>query len=124
MSGVRSLIEDIVSDLDANPLDTHTARLAHIAGIAPHTICLMPSAEPLEKYNCVMHALGLIGRITFYEHPLLLSRLAFVDHLVDSNVLQACGPRPGALVTWSSQAGLKHIGKLISYHCASPMNCC
>lgn len=113
-SRLRELIELMVSDLDANPLETHAARLAEIARTVPHTISPLRSTESLEKYNCVMHALGLIGRITFYEHPLLLSRLAFVNHLVESKALQTCEPRTGALVTWSSQEGLQHIGRLIS----------
>jgi hypothetical protein len=114
MSRVRELIEAVVTDLDSNPLETHASKLAEIRRIAPHTILPLTSVEPLERYNCVMHALGLIGRMPDYPHPLLLARLAFVDHLVAKEVLQPCTPSTDALVTWSSPSGLQHIGKMVS----------
>jgi hypothetical protein len=111
-SELRTLIEQMVSDLDANPLDTHSRRLQEIARIVPHTISLLRSCEPLEKYNCVMHALGLVGRMTEYEHPLLIARTEFVSYLV-TEVLQPCEARIDAVVVWSSAGAIKHIGKLV-----------
>lgn len=110
---LRQLIEDMVSDLERNPLDTHAARLTEIAQVVPHTISALPSAEPLEKYNCVMHAPGLIGRMDQYPHPLLVAKTAFVSYLVDE-ALQPCEPGSGALVTWSAAGKLTHVGKLVS----------
>ena len=114
VSRVRELIQAMVSDLEMNPLETHASRLVGIGQVAPHTILPLTSIEPLERYNCVMHALGLLGRMPDYSHPLLLARLAFVEHLVACHVLEPCGPRAGALVAWSSSSGIQHIGKMIS----------
>jgi hypothetical protein len=111
-SELRSLIEKMVSDLDANPLDTHPQRLEEIARTVPHSISPLLSLEPLEKYNCVMHALGLVGKMTEYPHPLRFASTAFVSHLV-ANVLQPCEPRINAFVVWSSEGATKHVGKLI-----------
>jgi hypothetical protein len=54
-SELRTLIEKMVSDLDANPLDTHPERLEEIARTVPHNILPLISLEPLEQYNCVIH---------------------------------------------------------------------
>jgi hypothetical protein len=83
----------------------------------PHTISPQRSAEPLEKYNCVMHALGLVGRMREYPHPLLVAKTAFVSYLV-AEVLQPCEPEAGSLVTWSSQAGLQVEPVLAKNACA------
>jgi hypothetical protein len=112
-SELRALIEQMVGDLDANPLETHPARLKEIAQVTPHTISPIPSTEPLERYNCVMHALGLVGKMTEYPHPLLVARTRFVSYLV-SNVLRPCEFQVDALLTWSSEGAIKHIGKLIA----------
>jgi hypothetical protein len=112
-SELRRLIDRIVSDLDANPLGTHPARLKEIARSVPHAISPLRSPEPLEKYNCVIHALGLVGKMTVYEHPLLVANTQFVSYLV-MNVLQPCEPRIDALVAWSSAGAIKHIGKLVA----------
>jgi hypothetical protein len=110
---LRALIEEMVSDLDANPPESHPARLQEIALIMPHTILPLQSAEPLQKYNCVMHALGLIGKMGEYEHPLLVAKTSYVKHLI-SNALQPCEPTIDALVVWSSAGRIQHIGKLIA----------
>jgi hypothetical protein len=111
-SPLRALIEDMINDLEKNPVETHPARLAEIAETVPHTIEPLPSTEPLERYNCVMHALGLIGRID-YEHPLLLAKTAFVRYLI-AEVLTPSELRVGALIVWSSTAGVQHVGKVIA----------
>jgi hypothetical protein len=110
---LRTLIEEMVRDLNTNPLATHPERLREITAISPHTILPLPSAEPLEKYNCVMHALGLVGKMGEYPHPLLAATTPFVNYLID-NALQPCDPKIGALVVWSSAGVIRHIGKLIA----------
>jgi hypothetical protein len=112
-SELRTLIEEMVRDLDANPLDAHPERLKEIARIVPHTISPLGSPAPLEKYNCVMHALGLLGRVTEYPQLKRMANTEFVSYLV-TNVLQPCEPRPGALVAWSLAGEIKHIGRLIA----------
>jgi hypothetical protein len=116
-SELRTHIEDMISDLQRSPVLSHPERLKEIACIVPHTISPQRSAEPLEKYNCVMHALGLVGRMREYPHPLLVAKTAFVSYLV-AEVLQPCEPEAGSLVTWSSQAGLQVEPVLAKNACA------
>jgi hypothetical protein len=111
-SELRILVDDLVSDLDANPLDMHPQRLEELARIAPHSISPLRSPELLEKYNCVMHAFELVGKMTEYPHPLRFASTQFVSYLV-TRALRPCEPQRDALVTWSSEGTIKHVGRLI-----------
>jgi hypothetical protein len=110
---LRTLIEKMVSDLDAYPLEAHPGRLQKIAQIVPHSILPLQSSEPLTKYNCVLHALGLVGTMTEYQHPLMVAGTPFLAFLV-AEALQPCEPRTNALVVWSSEGIIKHVGKLVA----------
>jgi hypothetical protein len=111
---LRTLLDEITSNIDRYPLETHSERLRAIALGTPHSIVVLQSAEPLGRYNCVMHALALVGMMTEYPHPLLVAQTAFVHYLIDEKALTACDAQSGALVTWSMPEGLRHIGKLVS----------
>lgn len=111
---LRTLLDETTSNLDKYPLETHPDRLSDIALVAPHAILPLPSAESLGRYNCVMHALSLVGRMTEYPHPLLVAQTAFVNYLIEEKALKACEAQSGTLITWSTPEGLRHIGKLIS----------
>ena len=102
--------------------------LAVIAAVEAHTVRILPAPlnEPLGDFNCVMYALGLVGAL---EHPCrpfgqYYADAAFLRSLIDYGVLQPCEPSPGALVTWSSGASLKHVGVLTaSDRAASKWGC-
>lgn len=108
---IRTLLEEMVNDPDTYPLETHPGRLQEIAQIVPHTISPLKSSEPIATYNCVMHALGLVGRMTEYPHPVRCVTTEFLGILV-ADVLKSCNPKIEALVTWSAGGSLQHIGKL------------
>jgi hypothetical protein len=73
-----------------------------------------------------MYALGLVGAL---EHPCrpfgqYCANTAFLRSLIDCGVLEPCEPSPGALVTWSSAASLKHVAVLTaSDRAASKWGC-
>jgi len=92
---LRNLLEEIVSDLEKNPVETHAERLRQIAKISPHAIEVLPSKEPLERYNCIMHSLAIVGKLDDYPHLLLLARTAFLRYLIDEGVLKSCDPGRG-----------------------------
>lgn len=52
----------MVNDL---PVGAHAARLEAIRDIAQHAISILPAPEdePLEEFNCIMHALGIVARL-------------------------------------------------------------
>ncbi len=109
---LKALLDDMTSDLDKYPLDSYPARLIEISQITPHTIVTLESAEPLRRYNCVMHALSLVGQMAEYgEHPAQWAPTAFANHLC-ATVFEPCDSTPGALVTWSNDGVLRHIGRV------------
>jgi hypothetical protein len=62
-----------------------------------------------------MHALGLVGRIDGPSgRPFIrwYADMVFLRSFIDRGILKPCTPTPGALVTWSSADGLKHVGVL------------
>ena len=100
-------------------VELHAGRLDAIAVEVPHTIRTRPAprGEPLSEFNCVMHALGLVGRIENpYGRPFnrWYADTVFLLGLIDSGLLRSCNRRPGGLVTWSSREGLKHVGVLLT----------
>jgi hypothetical protein len=111
---LRQLLDETTGDVEKHPLETHPERLTEIALVAPHSILPLESAEPLGRYNCVMHALDLVGRMAEYPHPLWAAQTSFVRYLIDEGALKPCELRAGALVAWSTSAALRHIGKLIA----------
>jgi hypothetical protein len=111
---LRILLEEMVADLEKNPVETHAERLSEIARISSHTISILPSDELLDRYNCIMHALAVVRRLETYPHPLLVARTAFLQHLIDRGVLKPCEPQAGAIVSWSSSKGLQHAGRMIA----------
>jgi hypothetical protein len=111
---LRIRLDEITDDLDKYPLETHPQCLSDLARVKPHAILPLNSVAPLGTYNCVLHALDLVGRMTEYQDPLLVARTAFVSYLIKEGALKGCNAQSGALVTWSTSQGLKHIGKLVS----------
>ena len=94
---LRTLQDEMVTDL---PVGAHAARLEAIRDIAPHAISILPAPEdePLEEFNCIMHALGIVARLEHACGPLgrWYADTGFVRYLVDQAVLKACGVRRGA----------------------------
>ncbi len=110
---LRTSLDEITSDIERHPLETQCERIRELAEVQPHAVvCLHPSV-PLHDYNCVMHALDLVGRMAEY-HPWVLKHAPtqYVNHLIETRVLITCQPQAGALITWSTAEGLKHVGKL------------
>lgn len=115
---LRILLEEMTRDCRV-PIDTYPATLATIRRKTAHTIRVLsaPLDEPLTEFNCVMHALGLVGRI---EDPSgkgfnrWYADLGFLQSLIDRGILKPCAPTPGAVVTWSSAGRLRHVGVLVT----------
>jgi hypothetical protein len=112
---LRERLEQMTQDLS---VETYPDKLAILARDIPHTIRMLPSpgGEPLDRYNCVMYVLGLIGRM---RDPVVgwhfRIGLRFLRWLIDNGLLQrAAEPRRGLIVTWSTPEGLKHVGILVS----------
>ena len=84
-----------------------------------HNICVLPPPfdEPLEHFNCVMHAFGLVNQIDPPCSP--VSGRFYVDtiffaSLIDQALLEPCAEAEGALVVWSSAGAAKHVGVVVS----------
>jgi hypothetical protein len=111
---LRILLDEITADVGA--LRSFPAHLTAIADEAPHRIQVLapPSDDLLTEPNCVMHALGLIGKLEDPCTPLgrYYANTQFLQSLIDSGVLRPSDPVDGALVTWSSPGGLRHVGVL------------
>jgi hypothetical protein len=75
---------------DGDPVETYPAKLEALAKEIPHTIQVLPSqrGEPLDRYNCVMYALNLVGRM---KNPFRVWTfrvdLAFLSRLIDHDYL-------------------------------------
>lgn len=108
-SEFRDHLDQVTSDPDVN---THAASIADLRRDYPHTVEGLPSDRPLPSYNCVMHALGLIGLTQVGVSPGHAAPVQFVQYLIDNGHLTSCKARPGAVVTWSTSGKLTHIGKL------------
>jgi len=120
---LRALL-DKLTDNDVTKLASFPAGLAAISAEAPHSIRILsaPSSDPNTEPNCVMYALGLIGKLEDPCTPLgrYYADMRFLRSLIDSGVLHPCSPTSGCLASWSSPGGLKHIGKLVTaYRAAS-----
>lgn len=106
------------------PLETHRQELETIAAKIPHNIHVVPTPfeEPLQNFNCVMHAFGLIGQI---EPPCSAASgryyadMNFLAYLIDQGVLQPCKRTAGALIVWSAAGTVKHVGVIVAPGCAS-----
>lgn len=110
---LRTSLDEITSDIERHPLETQCERIRELSEVQPHSVvCLHPSV-PLRGYNCVMHALDLVGRMAEY-HRWVLEHAPprYVNHLIETRVLVPCQPQAGELITWSTAEGLKHVGKL------------
>lgn len=109
---LRTLLEEMTRNIG---IDAHPARLEAIAKEVPHSIHLMPTPdnEQLANFNCVMHALNLIGLVDPPCSPIFgrfYADTAFIGFLIASNRLQPCPPESGAVVVWSSAGDIKHVG--------------
>jgi len=97
------------------PVETHAERLEEIGAVFPHSVRVL--ATPSEEFNCVMHALGLIGR---FEEPSgrpfgrYYADTAFLQTLIDRGVLRPDEEREGAVVTWSASGSIRHVGLVAS----------
>ena len=113
---LRALLEDMTHD--GSPIDSHPDRLAAIAQGVPHSIRVLPAPydEPLDQFNCVMHALGLIARLESPCTPLgrFLADTTFLRRLIDDGVLRGSKARSGAIVVWSTADAIKHVGLLVT----------
>ncbi len=114
-SRLRGLLDEMVNEL---PVGAHAARLEAIRDIAPHTISILPAPqdEPLEDFNCIMHALGIVARLEHTCDPLgrWYADTGFVRYLVDQAVLKPSEVGRGTIITWSSAEGVKHAGRIVS----------
>jgi hypothetical protein len=114
-SKLIALLDDMVGDLDKYPLTSYPERLQQIAAEVPHAIVPLESADDPYSYNCVMHALDMVGKMEeFSELGGAAVPTAFAQHLVETGELQPSEPAAGVLVTWrTDKKPLAHIGKLI-----------
>ncbi len=93
------------------PVEEHPARLEETARIVPHSIRVLPT--PSEEFNCVMYALGLIGRI---DEPSgrpfgrYYADTAFLQTLIDRGVLLPDEETEGSVVVWSASGLIRHVG--------------
>ncbi len=118
MPGNRRLRERLEQMTRSTDVIAHPKALQELKRDHPHGIRVHPSPndEPLGRYNCVMYALGLVGRM---REPLRIWSfrvdLDFLYRLTDEGYLTASTePKSGSLVIWSSAHGVKHVGILAS----------
>jgi hypothetical protein len=116
---LRNLLEEMIKDHRVIPIESYPARLLEIAAEVSHTIRILPapSGESLTEFNCVMHALNIVGRVQDpYGRPFArwYADTAFLRSLIDRGMLQPSKPITEAVVTWSSAEGLKHVGVLVA----------
>jgi hypothetical protein len=104
----RARLEQMVSE---PTVEDHPAQLEALRREFHHTVVIVESSAPITKYNCVMHALDLIGRID-HDCPAMAVPTAFAVWLINKGYLVNVDQRPGALVVWSAHGMLKHIGKI------------
>jgi hypothetical protein len=114
---LRTLLDELTSDPGVT-IQAYPERLAAIAAEIPHSVRIIPAAlgEPLDDFNCVMYALGIVGALEYPCRPFgeYYADTAFLRSLIDAGELRPCEPSSGALVTWSSALGLQHVGVLIA----------
>ena len=114
---LRAALEEITGD--GTCVETHPAKLEAIALEIRHNICVLPPPldEPLENFNCVMHAFGLIKQIEPPCHPVsgrFYVDIIFFASLIDQAILQPCTQAQGTLVVWSSAGAVKHAGVVVA----------
>lgn len=116
MPGNRRLRERLEQMTHNTDVSAHPKSLQELKWDYPHEIRVQPSLddEPLDRYNCVMYALGLVGRM---REPLRIWSfkvdLDFLCRLTNEGYLTvSTEPKSGGLVVWSSTHGVKHVGIL------------
>lgn len=112
MADLRTSLCDMTHDGSA--ISTYPGKLQAIAEMFPHTICALPSQTnaPLEDFNCVMHAFGLIERFKcpWDDMGRFHADTTFVRHLLDCGSLNPCREVVGGLVVWSKDGVIRHVG--------------
>jgi hypothetical protein len=110
---LRRLLSVIDSELD---ISKHRDLLRQVALIRPHSIRILVSAEGLDRYNCYMHALDMVGcfgeedpytpfRGEFYVNS------KFVRYLLNGGHLRKTRKaRKGKLAIYFENGVIRHIG--------------
>jgi len=115
-AALRKLLDEMVKPEVA--VAKHVAMLQAMQDIAPHTISILPAPndEPLEEFNCIMYALGIVARLEHSCSPLgrWYADTGFMRYLVDRAVLKRGDARRGAIITWSTAGGVKHAGRIVA----------
>ncbi len=91
--------------------------VAKLAEKFPHKI--VQSNEklntPIDDFNCVMYALGLIGRLEQLRDANREFRIGtpFVTDLIANAAIKRCAESIGSLAVWSCNGKVKHIGVVV-----------
>ena len=115
MINLRIKLQEI-TDNNLN-VDDHISAIEEIRNVYLHSIYIMPSAfdEPLEQYNCVMHALDLAARGfdpcdfkgRFYANT------EFLSDMIEKGHIEECNQKNGNIITWSNNERIMHVGLIL-----------
>jgi hypothetical protein len=112
---LRELLQKITDDGDPA---SHPKVIAELAIEQPHTIkCLTGPADKIEKFTCVMHALGIEFNSEYID---LVERLPsviyastnFVHFLLQKRELIERSIAPNLLIIYFDGDPVKHIGRM------------
>lgn len=108
---LRDALEEITNDFDIknHPPLIHKINFTHKASIR---IVNHPARENLERFNCVMYALDIVGCFEEPTRPFgqFYADTGFLKFLIDNKHSNQTIESVNALVVWSNQETIKHIG--------------
>ena len=109
-------------------VDEHPAMIEALRAEVPHTVAVMQSEYPLDRYTCGMHAFHLVEDPTYLSVAdtwprLVYAGLNFIHFLRENGLLR---PRPCAevlsndLVIYLEKGQFRHVGRTARRAIAGP----
>ena len=121
MSDLRYNLMKITEDA---PSHEHPAHIEHLRSETNHSIVVVESEHPIERYTCAVHAFHLTGNATYeevasYGLGLTFAGSDFINFLLEYQLLtlrvESC-ILPNDLVIYFDNGIFRHIGRMKTNH--------
>ena len=117
MTDLRTRLRDVTEN---GMPESHPRLIEQLRAMYAHTIEVVPSPAPIDRYTCAMYAFDLVEDEE-YRNIVLAARgpvyasTGFVQRLIDHGTLEPLDqPLAGALVIYRLNGAVTHIGRMIS----------
>jgi hypothetical protein len=100
--------------------DTHPGLIDRLRRVSPHSIEIVKSNAPIERYTCAMYAFDLVendeyASIVLASPKPVYASTEFVQRLIDRGMLEPLTrPQNDSLVVYRWKGSVTHIGRMLS----------